>query len=304
MPARAGGPPRGGRGGLALAALAALALPGPPARAQQQCSSCLDMTGACSTTPCQSGITASDDKLYLGGLFGGDAIDGGAENAAHFQLAVDLINDKTDGWYDCPGRACLLPTTTIVAQTANSACSALPVCDPAPCKPEGDPDYVAPVSAGAPGALWDLLQWAKTNHGHNLDAVVGPACSGASNAAAYFAEEFRVPLVSYSATSKTLTGRSPYFFRLSVPDSEKSLRVVDLLTHFGWTYAAQVSTDTNYGKDMSQSFRTDWLAANQANKQTFARNIDVKAPDAELESVTLEVMASLDGGGDVSAATA
>ena len=291
MPARAGG--------LALAALTALALPGPPARAQQQCSSCLDMTGAsCSATACESGITASDDKLYLGGLFGGDAIDGGEENAAHFLLAVDLINDKTDGWYDN-----LLPTTTIEARVENSACSALPVCDPAPCKPEGDPAYVAPVSAGAPGALWDLLQWTKTTHGHNLDAVVGPACSGASNAAAYFAEEFRVPLVSYSATSKTLTGRSPYFFRLSVPDSEKSLRVVDLLTHFGWTYAAQVSTDTNYGKDMSQSFRTDWLAANQANKQTFARNIDVKAPDAELESVTLEVMASLDGGGDVSAAT-
>ena len=55
---------------------------------------------------------------------------------------------------------------------------------------------------------------------------------------------------------------------------------------------------------MPKSFRTDWLAASEANKQPFARNIDVKAPDAELESVTLEEMASLDGGGDVSAATA
>jgi hypothetical protein len=160
-------------------------------------------------------------------------------------------------WYDD-----LLPDTPIHYTLQDSACSSLPVCGvsghPSPCKAAQADDYTLPFSAGAPGALWDALQWSKSTHGHHLDAVVGPACSGASNAAAYFADEFRVPLVSYSATSKSLTGRSPYFFRLSVPDSDKSLRVVDALQNFGWTHAGVITTDTQYGKDMAESFRKDW----------------------------------------------
>lgn len=74
----------------------------------------------------------------------------------------------------------------------------------------------------------------QSEYGHNMDAVVGPACSGASMAAAYFAEEFQIPMVSYSATSKMLSGRSPYFFRLSAPDSVKSHRVIDFMTFAKW----------------------------------------------------------------------
>jgi ABC-type branched-subunit amino acid transport system substrate-binding protein len=90
-------------------------------------------------------------------------------------------------------------------------------------------------SQGAPGELWDLLMYHQLTYGHNMDAVVGPACSGASKAAAYFAEEFQVPMISYSATSKTLSGRSPFFFRLCTPDSTKSHRVVDFMQYAKWT---------------------------------------------------------------------
>jgi hypothetical protein len=113
----------------------------------------------------------------------------------------------------------------VVASDADSACSALP--KPAPHR-----------SQGAPGALWELLMHHKSTYGHNMDAVVGPACSGASNAAAYFADEFQVPMVSYSATSKSLSGRSPFYFRLSVPDSTKSVRVLDFLQLAGWKCVA------------------------------------------------------------------
>jgi ABC-type branched-subunit amino acid transport system substrate-binding protein len=89
-------------------------------------------------------------------------------------------------------------------------------------------------SQGAPGALWDLLMYHQATYGHNMDAVVGPACSGASNAAAYFADEFQVPMVSYSATSKSLSARSPFFFRLSAPDSIKSHRVIDFMEYAQW----------------------------------------------------------------------
>ena len=77
----------------------------------------------------------------------------------------------------------------------------------------------------------------KSSYGHNMDAVVGPACSGASNAAAYFADEFQVPMVSYSATSKSLSGRSPFFFRLSMSDNIKSRSVLDFLRNAGWKCA-------------------------------------------------------------------
>lgn len=199
-------------------------------------------------------------------------------------------------WYDD-----LLPTTEIITKIEDSACSALPSCKPSPCLPPDHPNYNLPYSQGAPGALWDLLQWTKNSWGHNLDAVVGPACSGASNAAAYFGEEFQVPLISYSATSKSLSGRSPYFFRLSMPDSEKSLRVVDFLQEFDWEYAGTISTDTAYGKDMAASFKNDWLGdyakAADGNKLEFNRIIDTSTDDAAFEAATLDVMKSLDSGG-------
>ena len=65
----------------------------------QQCLSCLTPNDECSTTVCASGVTAVDDKLYIGGLFAstpGD-LDGGLENLEHFKLAVAMINDHTDG---------------------------------------------------------------------------------------------------------------------------------------------------------------------------------------------------------------
>jgi len=84
---------------IARLARLTLALDVPFAAYSQQCSSCLDQSAACTALPCESGVSASDDKLYIGGLFAttpGD-LDGGLENADHFLLAAALINDKTDG---------------------------------------------------------------------------------------------------------------------------------------------------------------------------------------------------------------
>lgn len=136
-----------------------------------------------------------------------------------FTHALPVLACDWSRWYDD-----LLPNTVVVASDADSACSALP--KPAPHR-----------SQGAPGAVWELLMYHKSTYGHNMDAVVGPACSGASNAAAYFADEFQVPMVSYSATSKSLSGRSPFFFRLSVSDNIKSKIILDFLLNAGWKCA-------------------------------------------------------------------
>lgn len=245
--------------------------------AAQQCLACLGP--ACSATACSEGVTRDangdleNDKLYLGGLFAstpGD-IDGGPENVEHFLLTVAMINDKTDGWYDD-----LLPNTEIVTFAADSACSALPVSEaPGATYYNGATYY----SQGAPGELWNMLMHHQATYDHNVDAVVGPACSGASNAAAYFAEEFKVPMVSYSATSKSLSGRSPYFFRLSAPDSEKSLRIVDFMASVDWTHVGIISTDTAYGKGMADNIKSDWLAHDSESKVEYRQIIDVDRDD-------------------------
>ena len=73
----------------------------------------------------------------------------GRENAAHFELAARLINNKSDGWFDK-----LLPNTTLRVHIEDSAC-------------EPDP---------AVRATWRLVRWPKEEGGHNLNAIVGAAC--------------------------------------------------------------------------------------------------------------------------------
>lgn len=174
---------------------------------------------------------------------------------------------------------------------ADSACSALPVSEaPGATYYNGATYY----SQGAPGELWNMLMHHQATYDHNVDAVVGPACSGASNAAAYFAEEFKVPMVSYSATSKSLSGRSPYFFRLSAPDSEKSLRIVDFMASVDWTHVGIISTDTAYGKGMADNIKSDWLAHDSESKVEYRQIIDVDRDD--VADKVEEAMSLLDQG--------
>ena len=85
------------------------------ARAQQQhdCLSCLEPP--CSAAVCAAAGNASyyasrlnaphdtstpQIPMYIGGLFAtlpGD-VDGGVENYHHFMLAIDMLNNKSDGW--------------------------------------------------------------------------------------------------------------------------------------------------------------------------------------------------------------
>lgn len=63
-------------------------------------------------------MSAKHDRP-LPGLFALDPrdLDGGRENRAHFELAIEMLNDKADGWYDD-----LLPDTQIVSAVGDSRC--------------------------------------------------------------------------------------------------------------------------------------------------------------------------------------
>jgi len=63
--------------------------------AGQECASCLH--GGCAQSSCSTNL----DTLFIGGLFAMDPLDldAGQENKAHFEMAIDMLNDKNDGVY-------------------------------------------------------------------------------------------------------------------------------------------------------------------------------------------------------------
>jgi hypothetical protein len=169
----------------------------------QECASCLH--GGCAQSSCSTNL----DTLFIGGHFDMDPLDldGGQENKAHFDMAIDMLNDKNDGVYsearpvcrtdhsassqlmiDCAPTALdlkgtvrpdagwyddLLPETQIAATVVDSKCDA----------------------QHAAAGVWELADWPR-HHGHELNAIVGPACSGATNAAMYMSSAMELPTVS------------------------------------------------------------------------------------------------------------
>ena len=124
------------------------------------------MHGNCTGQVCSTNL----DTIFIGGLFAVDPndLDHGLQNAKHFNLVQRLLNNKTDGWYDH-----LLPDTQIAIHVVDSKCDA----------------------DDAAAGVWELAGWPR-QHGHELNAIVGPACSGATNAAMYVAGGMEVPTIS------------------------------------------------------------------------------------------------------------
>jgi ABC-type branched-subunit amino acid transport system substrate-binding protein len=124
----------------------------------------------------------------------------------HFTLAVDLINNHTDGFWDD-----VLTDAQIKTNLANAQCS---------------------ERKGA-SAYWSMREWGQPLHG-----VIGCRCSGASMAVAAIAQLEQIPQISFSSTSPRLSDKEdfPYFFRTVTPDGPKGGvgAMVQLMRTFGW----------------------------------------------------------------------
>ncbi|XP_052228969.1 metabotropic glutamate receptor-like [Dreissena polymorpha] len=83
-----------------------------------------------------------------------------------------------------------------------------------------------------------------------LIGVVGAATSVVSIQLASFFRLFKIPQISYSATSTELsdTSRYDFFMRTVASDTHQARAIVDILKRFQWTYVTCVYEDTSYGE--------------------------------------------------------
>ncbi len=123
------------------------------------------------------------------------------------------------------------------------------------------------------------------NRERKLIGIVGTSRSATSLFAAKSSAVYRVPLVSYTATSDELsdTKRFPYFLRTVAPDKFQAIAIVDLLLHFNWKYIALFYSIDTYGVHGARHVRT--LAENAGI--CIAVNFPVVAFDSESQAIDI-----------------
>ncbi|XP_038548430.1 extracellular calcium-sensing receptor-like [Micropterus salmoides] len=91
--------------------------------------------------------------------------------------------------------------------------------------------------------------------------IVGDSSSTRSIAISSVLGLYRVPMVSYFATCSCLSDRQkfPSFFRTIPSDAFQVRAMIQILTHFGWTWAGLLVSDDEYGLYAARSFQSDFV---------------------------------------------
>jgi branched-chain amino acid transport system substrate-binding protein len=89
----------------------------------------------------------------------------------------------------------------------------------------------------------------------NVVAVIGDGCSSASLAAVALANSDKIPMISPSASSATLSIPNDYFFRVVPSDNYQAAYVAQAIRKQGLTRVAVFYTNEPYGSAMSKSFQ-------------------------------------------------
>ncbi|KAM9358872.1 extracellular calcium-sensing receptor-like [Symphorus nematophorus] len=89
--------------------------------------------------------------------------------------------------------------------------------------------------------------------------IVGESSSTRSIAVSSVLGLYRVPMVSYFATCSCLSDRQkfPSFFRTIPSDAFQVRAMIQILNHFGWTWAGLLISDDDYGVHAGRSFQAD-----------------------------------------------
>ena len=166
---------------------------------------------------------AGTGDVYVGGLF-----DYRLTDNRHFTFAAELINDKTDGFFDD-----LLPNLTLQATIRDSG---------------GNVNQ-------ATTQAWQLAQWGKPLHG-----IIGARKSGSSMGVATLTRLTEVPQISARSTSPTLSDTKAYshFFRTCAPDDRQGPALQALLAAYDWSQVGIIATDLPYAMGVAEEFEKGW----------------------------------------------
>ncbi|XP_037454814.1 glutamate receptor 2.8-like [Triticum dicoccoides] len=95
---------------------------------------------------------------------------------------------------------------------------------------------------GAASAALDLIKNAQ------VQAIIGPKTSAEAEFVAHLGSRAHVPVLSYSATSPSITStQTPYFVRTAANDSFQATPVASVLASFGWRAVAVLHEDSPFG---------------------------------------------------------
>ncbi|GLT85188.1 hypothetical protein SLE2022_033840 [Rubroshorea leprosula] len=96
---------------------------------------------------------------------------------------------------------------------------------------------------GAAAAALDLIK------NRQVQAIVGPENSMQANFIIDVGNKARVPIISFSATSPSLSSiRRPYFFRATHNDSSQVKAISAIIEAFGWREAVPIYIDNEFGE--------------------------------------------------------
>uniref|UniRef100_A0AAQ6AKS4 G-protein coupled receptors family 3 profile domain-containing protein n=1 Tax=Amphiprion ocellaris TaxID=80972 RepID=A0AAQ6AKS4_AMPOC len=89
--------------------------------------------------------------------------------------------------------------------------------------------------------------------------IVGDSSSTRSIAISAVLGLYRVPMVSYFSTCSCLSNRQkfPSFFRTIPSDAFQVRAMIQILNHFGWTWAGLLVSGDDYGLHAARSFQSD-----------------------------------------------
>ena len=98
---------------------------------------------------------------------------------------------------------------------------------------------------------WDVPSNCSYNVPHfDVAAVLGPSSSHDSIMLSPLLSAVEIPVFSTLATSDELSSSvHSYFVRMSPSNKHQSEAILDILTHFNWTYFALLYSDDNYGRN-------------------------------------------------------
>jgi branched-chain amino acid transport system substrate-binding protein len=94
-----------------------------------------------------------------------------------------------------------------------------------------------------------------------VDAVIGEICSSATLAAAPIAEENKILMVSPSATSPDIATAGDYIFRVVTSDSFQGKVGAQLAIQKGYTTAAVLYINNDYGAGLNKVFTSEYEAS-------------------------------------------